>query len=115
MDDASTALAERLVSAGIAAMELFTVHLGLRHGLYRALHDLGRATPRALAAAASIHPRYAREWLEQQAVAGLVASVRVAEDPYESTFELPAAHVPVLLDEDNPYFVAPMASFMACI
>jgi SAM-dependent methyltransferase len=115
MDDASTALVERFVGAGIAAMELFTVHLGLRHGLYRALHDLGPATPRSLAAAAHIHPRYAREWLEQQAVAGLLASVEVAEDPYESTFELPAAHVRVLLDEDSPYFVAPMAGFMAGI
>jgi len=115
MDDASTALADRFVSAGLATMELFAVHLGLRHGLYRALNDLGRANPRALAAAANIHPRYAREWLEQQAVAGMLECVRIAEDPYASTYALPVAHVPVLLDEDSPYFLAPMARFMAGI
>jgi SAM-dependent methyltransferase len=115
MDDASTALAERFVNAGLATMELFTVHLGLRHGLYRALHDLGRATPRDVASAANVHPRYAREWLEQQAVAGLIATVAVADDPYATTYELPAAHGPVLLHEDSPYFTAPMARFMAGI
>jgi len=115
MDDASTALAERFVNAGLATMELFTVHLGLRHGLYRALHDLGRATPRDVASAANVHPRYAREWLEQQAVAGLIATVAVADDPHATTYELPAAHGPVLLDEDSPYFTAPMARFMAGI
>jgi SAM-dependent methyltransferase len=115
MDDASTALTERLFAAGIATMEMFTVHLGLRHGLYKVLHDLGRATPNELAAAAGIHPRYAREWLEQQAVAGLITAAAIADDPYATGYELPAAHVPVLLDEDSPYFVAPMARFMAGI
>jgi SAM-dependent methyltransferase len=96
-------------------MEMFTVHLGLRHGLYRALHDLGRATPNDLATAAGIHPRYAREWLEQQAVAGLITAADLTDDPYATGYELPAAHVPVLLDEDSPSFIAPMARFMVGI
>jgi SAM-dependent methyltransferase len=115
MDNPSTALVERIVGAGIATMEMFTVLMGLRHGLYRALHEHGRANPREVGAAANIHPRYAREWLEQQAVAGLVTAVAVADDPYETTYELPVAHAPVLLDEDSPYYVAPMAQFMAGI
>lgn len=115
MGHESAALADRFVAAGTAALELLTVHLGRRHGLYQTLHDLGRATPRVLADAAGIHPRYAREWLEQQAVAGVLIAAAVAEDPYESGYELPAAHVPVLLDEDSPYFVAPMAGFLAGI
>jgi SAM-dependent methyltransferase len=48
-------------------------------------------------------------------VAGLLTAVAIAEDPYESAYELPAAHVPVLLDEDSPYHLAPMARFMAGI
>jgi SAM-dependent methyltransferase len=115
MHSASAALAERLFQAGIATLELMTVQLGLQHGLYRALNDLGSATPNQLAGAAGIHPRYAREWLEQQAVAGFVRVETAADDPYATSFRLPAEHVPVLLDEDSPAFTAPMARFMAGI
>jgi hypothetical protein len=75
MDNASTALVDRIVGAGLATMEMFTVHLGLRHAPYRALHERGRANPRELAAA-DIYPRYAREWLEKQAVAALGDDVK---------------------------------------
>jgi SAM-dependent methyltransferase len=64
------ALTERLFGAVLGALELATVHLGVRLGLYDAL-----ATPRTaagLAEAAGIDERYAAEWLEQQAISGLV-------------------------------------------
>ncbi|MGH8887496.1 MAG: hypothetical protein ACRDYX_20475 [Egibacteraceae bacterium] len=44
------------------------MYLGLRLDLYAALRDGGPATPAGLAARAGIDERYAREWLEQQAV-----------------------------------------------
>ena len=44
----------------------------MRLGLYEALAGAGPLTPAALAERAGIAPRYAREWLEQQAVAGVV-------------------------------------------
>ena len=63
-------------------MELFTVHLGLELGLYRALDDAstnpsdggstGGLTEGELAARAGISPRYAREWLEHQVVSGFI-------------------------------------------
>lgn len=67
-------LDERLVDATTGTLELFGVYLGTRLGLYRALAERGRLTATGLASAAGIHPRYAREWLEQQAVAGLLAA-----------------------------------------
>ena len=66
-------MTERLFGALLGAIELATVHLGVRLGLYDAL-----ATPRTaagLAHAAGIDERYAREWLEQQAISGLVSVV----------------------------------------
>jgi hypothetical protein len=48
-----------------------TIELGMRLGLYAALSD-GPASPPELAARAVIDARYAREWLEQQASAGII-------------------------------------------
>ena len=59
--------------AAIGAFELATVELGMRLGLYQSLADDGPATPPQLAARTGIDARYAREWLEQQATAGIVA------------------------------------------
>ena len=56
----------------IAAAELASVWLGLRLDLYELLRGDGPATVAELAERAGIDIRYAREWLEQQAVAGFL-------------------------------------------
>src|SRR5215213_7084728 len=104
--DPQTALVERLFGATLGALELFSVHLGRTLGLYDALEE--PATPDELAARAGIHPRYAREWLEQQAVAGLLAV-------QDGRFSLPAEHAAVLCDPDDPNHVAPFAALLAGI
>ncbi|HEX7135365.1 MAG TPA: hypothetical protein VF228_22510 [Iamia sp.] len=63
-------LTQRLCDATIGALELFGVHLGTTLGLYDALDRHGPSTFPELADRAGIHPRYAQEWCEQQAVAG---------------------------------------------
>lgn len=96
------ALAERIFDSLVGAMELVAIELGQRTGAYRALHEGGPATPVELAERAGIERRYAREWLEQQATAGLVAVVADAEDPDERRFALPSGHAEVLLDPESP-------------
>ena len=64
--------AGNLFMACLATMELANVELGVRLGLYEALAGAGPVTPGELAGAAGIAERYAQEWLEQQAVAGVV-------------------------------------------
>jgi hypothetical protein len=73
-------LMEKLLGDTVAAMESFSVYLGLRLGLYAALAEGGEATHGQLAAWAGIDSRYTREWLEQQAVAGIVDVVQVDAD-----------------------------------
>ena len=104
------ALAERLGGAALGAYELLTVYLGDRLGLYRALSARGDLNPGELGEAAGVHPRYAREWLEQQAVAGIL---EVAEDgsPEERRFRLPDGYEDVLLDPESLSYIVPMARF----
>src|ERR687895_1484922 len=86
------ALVERLFGATLGAMDVLAVYVGVRLGLYRALDDLGSAKPEELAAAAGLHERYVREWLEQQARSGIV------EVDGERRFSLPAGHADALLE-----------------
>src|SRR6187401_2327924 len=65
------ALAGRLFGAGVEAMELCSVQLGVQLGLYAALAE-GPGTVADLAPRTGVAPRYLLEWLRQQAIAGFV-------------------------------------------
>jgi hypothetical protein len=71
-DGATEALVERLFDAVLGTMDLFAIALGERLGLYAAVHEHGPCTSAQLAAVTGIAERYAREWLEQQAVTGIL-------------------------------------------
>jgi len=105
------ALVERLFAATIGAFDLCSVYVGDRLGLYRALAQAGPMTPGELAAAAGIHERYAREWLEQQAASGIV-DVSGDEPGDSPRFCLPEGHAEALLDEDSLNYVAPFGKFL---
>src|SRR4051812_35709278 len=87
------ALVGRLFESTIAASELLCVELGRRLGLYEVLFDQGAVTATDLAGAAGIAPRYAREWLEQQAASGILDIV-VPGDAETREYLLPGDHVP---------------------
>ena len=95
------AFVERLFQSAVATMDVFTVHLGDRLGLYRALAERGPSTPAGLAAAAGIHERYAREWLEQQAMSAILEVEDEAAPAQERRYSLPPGHEEVLLDETS--------------
>jgi 2-polyprenyl-3-methyl-5-hydroxy-6-metoxy-1,4-benzoquinol methylase len=112
-DDARRdALAGRLFDATLGAFDLLAIHLGLDLGLYAALRDGGPATAAELADRASVHARYAREWLEHQAVAGILDVTVPTEDPDERRYALSGAHAEVLLDPDHLATMAPMPLFV---
>jgi 2-polyprenyl-3-methyl-5-hydroxy-6-metoxy-1,4-benzoquinol methylase len=112
-DDARRdALAGRLFEATLGAFDLLAIHLGTDLGLYASLRDEGEATPGELAVRAGIHTRYAREWLEHQAVAGILDVDDAAASPEARRYALPAAHADVLLDPDHLATMAPMPRFV---
>jgi 2-polyprenyl-3-methyl-5-hydroxy-6-metoxy-1,4-benzoquinol methylase len=105
-------LVERLFMGGIAALEALTIHVGTRLGLYEALHEHGPCTSGGLADAVGIHERYAREWLEQQATAELVAVDNPGADPAERRYGLPPASAEVLLNDQSLAYLAPIGGFL---
>jgi 2-polyprenyl-3-methyl-5-hydroxy-6-metoxy-1,4-benzoquinol methylase len=109
------ALVGRLVEATLGTMDVLSVYIGDRLGLYRALHDDGPATAADLAARARIHPRYALEWLEQQAATGILEVDDVAAPAEARRFSLPEAYVAPLLDRDSPWSIAPIARSVVAI
>jgi len=109
------ALANRLVESTIHALELYGIYLGKELGLYAALRAHTALTPPELAEQAGIGLRYAREWLEQQAVAGLITVDEATRPADERRYSLPPEHVNVLVAEDHPAHLAPLAQMVAGI
>jgi 2-polyprenyl-3-methyl-5-hydroxy-6-metoxy-1,4-benzoquinol methylase len=107
------AFAEGLFGAALATMELTTTYLGRRLGLYAALQG-DPATSEELATRAGIDERYACEWLEQQAVAGVVICDDAAAAG-ERRYALPAEHAAVLLDEEHPAYSGALADVIGPI
>jgi 2-polyprenyl-3-methyl-5-hydroxy-6-metoxy-1,4-benzoquinol methylase len=108
-------LVGRLFGSALGAMDLLCVYLGDRLGLYRALADEGPATSAELASAAAVNERYVREWLEQQAMAGILRTEDPGASDAERRYSLPAGHDEVLLDGGSLNHMAPMAQLVvAC-
>jgi SAM-dependent methyltransferase len=109
------ALVEQIFTGALGAMDLLSVYIGDRLGLYRALAERGAVTPRQLARVAAVNERYAREWLEHQTMCGIldVEDPKAADD--ERRYRLPAGHDEALLDEASLNFMTPMAQLVvAC-
>jgi SAM-dependent methyltransferase len=108
--EATDALVERLFHATIDTLEIASIHVGSRLGLYRALDKLHDATAAELAGRTGTAARYIREWLEQQAVAGLLFVDNPDASPDDRRYALPPAHRVVFIDEEDPNHVAPLAT-----
>jgi hypothetical protein len=109
------ALAGRIFEAGIGAMELVAVQLGTELGLYDKLVQHGPLTPGELADLAGIDPRYAREWLEQQTIAGFVEVRDAGARPDDRGYTLPASSAAVLFDRSSPAYLAPFGGFVVSL
>jgi SAM-dependent methyltransferase len=98
-----------LLGDAIGALELLCVYVGDRLGLYRALAAHSGMTSAGLAAAAGVHERYAREWLEQQTVSGILETDNPDAAGEERSYRLPPGHEEPLVDESSLNFMAPLA------
>ena len=93
-------------------MDIFHLYLGIQLGLYDALRRQGWATSIALAEATGLSERYVREWLEQQAVSGILDVEDVEADGRFRRYSLSPGHAEALLDRDSLTYSAPLLQTM---
>jgi 2-polyprenyl-3-methyl-5-hydroxy-6-metoxy-1,4-benzoquinol methylase len=101
------ALVGRLFQSVLGAQDLFHMYLGSQLGLYDALGRRGWATSAELAGATQLSERYVREWLEQQAVSGILDVEDVGADARSRRYTLSPGHAEVLLSHDSLNYGAP--------
>lgn len=106
-------VASRLMAAALGTVDLLVIALGDRLGYYRLLAEREPLTAPGLAAASHTAPRYAREWLEQQAVTGLIEVLDPAEEPDARRYRLRPGVAEVLADPDELTYLAPLARQLA--
>ncbi len=104
-------LAGRLFESGVQSLELGTVYLGVKLGLYEALAE--PRTADELAAATGCAPRYIREWLQAQALSGF--ATMTGDDPATARFALAEGADAVLVDQTGPAYLGGLPHVFAAL
>ncbi len=107
------ALVERIFGSVLGAFDVFAVYVGDRLGYYELLHDHGPLTSAQLADRAGTTERYAREWLEQQVVSGILELEPATHGNGHRRFSVPAGHAEALTDRLSLSYVAPFARMIS--
>ncbi|GMQ98596.1 MAG: class I SAM-dependent methyltransferase [Acidimicrobiia bacterium] len=105
-------LGDRIFESCNAAFDVYTMHLGRKLGLYEALKTAS-LTSRELADRTGTTERYIREWLEQQAVTGILEVDDHSANADERTYTLPEGYAEVLTDRDSLWYFGPATSMTA--
>lgn len=105
-------LIERLLGATSGVFDLFTIYIGDQLGYYQSLRANSSLTSAELASATSTHERYAREWLEQQTVTGILEVENPEAGPGSRRFSLPGGHAEVLTEIDSLNYLVPLAQIV---
>lgn len=108
----ATELTERLFGAALGAIDMWSVYIGEQLGLYTALAHAGPLTRDELCTATGMHPRYATEWLDQQAATGFLDLQDPSLPAEQRRYALPAGHVEVLTQPDSTSYLAPFMRLM---
>ncbi|HYP39060.1 MAG TPA: class I SAM-dependent methyltransferase [Chloroflexia bacterium] len=103
------ALIEQILRSTLGVFDIFSIHIGDRLGYYKALAEAGALTSSELAARTGTHERYAREWLEQQTLSGILVVEGLTAVADIRRFRLPEGHAEVLVERESLNYLAPLA------
>jgi SAM-dependent methyltransferase len=98
--------AEQLMHSVSTMLDVFGIYTGDQLGLYQVLAQDGPLSAAQLAARTGTSERYIREWLEHQAVAGILEVDRTESG--SPRFSLPPDRAEVLADVDSLNYLAPL-------
>jgi 2-polyprenyl-3-methyl-5-hydroxy-6-metoxy-1,4-benzoquinol methylase len=104
---------DRLFHDAMGAFNIFAFFIGDRLGFYRELAAGNSLTAAELAERTGTHPRYVREWLEQQAAACVLEVENGVSNLDQPRFCLPPGRAEVLADRDSLNYAAPLAQLIA--
>jgi 2-polyprenyl-3-methyl-5-hydroxy-6-metoxy-1,4-benzoquinol methylase len=107
------AFIERLLESTKGALAMFSIYIGARLHFYEALAKARSVTSGELASRTGTNERYAREWLEHQAVAGILDVEDEKAPATARRYSLPAAHAEVLADRESLNYLTPLALLLA--
>lgn len=109
------AFAEKVFADLLGAFNTAAVTIGVRLGWYTALAGSRAMTSAELAAATDSDERYAREWLEQQTVAGYLQAHDARTAATERRYTLSPEAAEVLTDRDSLAYMAPFPAFVSSL
>lgn len=110
-EEQATALIDRLLESAAGFFTVYSAYVGHKLGFYDALAG-GPLTSVQLAETTGTHERYIREWLEQQAVTGVLTLEANDADPAKRVYSLPPGHAEVLTDEDSLNYLTPLVRLL---
>ncbi|MBT5074210.1 MAG: class I SAM-dependent methyltransferase [Kordiimonadaceae bacterium] len=99
-----------VVSDVAAAISGVLTNIGHKKGLYKALAGAGAITSSDLAVKTGTNERYVREWLNNQTAGGYVHYNEDGDNYY-----MPDAYIPILADEESPFFLIPALEVAASL
>jgi len=103
----------RLFGAALGAAELFTVYLGDIHGLYGAIGETGPVTATELAERTGLDHRYLVEWLQSQAISGLLTID--GTDAWIGRYDLAPGIREALLEPSGPFYAGGLPAILPAI
>jgi len=110
--ESTDAFLERLGESMLGAFDVLSIYLGDLLGLYDPLVSQW-LTSTELADRADVHERYAREWLEQQTVSGLIECDDPTAPATQRRYRLSETQAEVLADRDNLAYLTPFMRVIA--
>lgn len=103
---------EKILQSTRGTFDIFGMYLGVRLGYYKALAE-GPATSTELAERTQTSERYAREWLEQQAVSGFLTVDHETAEARRRRYGLPEPYREVLVDEESVNYLGGLPLLIA--
>ncbi len=113
VDAERDAFIESMLDATAGVWKIFTMYMGLELGYYDALKGGQAQTSTELSAATGTVERYTREWLEQQAVAGILSVDNPEAEATERRFRLKRGHIEPLTETESLNYLGALPAIVA--